>query len=32
MPRVEVKPDTFTVRIDGEVIEPEPTTDLPRRS
>ncbi|MEN3309391.1 MAG: urease subunit alpha, partial [Micromonosporaceae bacterium] len=24
MPQIEVDPDTFTVRIDGEVIEPEP--------
>ncbi|HKT03749.1 MAG TPA: urease subunit alpha [Rugosimonospora sp.] len=29
MPRITVEPDTFTVRIDGEVIEPEPATDLP---
>jgi urease subunit alpha len=28
-PRIEVEPDTFTVRIDGEVIEPEPVTELP---
>ena len=27
MPRIEVDPDTFTVRIDGEVIEPEPAAD-----
>ncbi len=24
LPRIEVDPDTFTVRVDGEVIEPEP--------
>jgi urease subunit alpha len=29
LPRIEVEPDTFTVRIDGEVIEPEPVTELP---
>jgi urease subunit alpha len=29
LPRVEVEPDTFTVRIDGDVIEPEPATELP---
>jgi urease subunit alpha len=29
MPRIEVDPDTFTVRIDGEVIEPEPALELP---
>jgi urease subunit alpha len=29
MPRVEVDPDTFTVRIDGEVIDPAPATELP---
>ncbi|HEY6592502.1 MAG TPA: urease subunit alpha [Asanoa sp.] len=29
MPRIEVEPDTFTVRIDGEVIEPDPVTELP---
>ena len=28
-PRIEVDPDTFTVRIDGEVIEPEPVAELP---
>jgi urease subunit alpha len=28
-PRIEVEPDTFTVRIDGEVVEPEPATELP---
>jgi urease subunit alpha len=28
-PRIEVEPDTFTVRIDGEVVEPEPVTELP---
>jgi urease subunit alpha len=29
LPRIEVEPDTFTVRIDGEVIEPEPVSELP---
>jgi urease subunit alpha len=29
LPRIEVAPDTFTVRIDGTVVEPEPATELP---
>src|SRR5262249_8662953 len=29
LPRIEVHPDTFTVRVDGEVVEPEPVTELP---
>ena len=29
LPRIEVEPDPFTVRIDGEVVEPEPATELP---
>lgn len=29
LPVVEVEPDTFTVRIDGEVIDPAPATELP---
>ncbi|NUT33278.1 MAG: urease subunit alpha [Hamadaea sp.] len=29
MPRIEVDPDTFTVRIDGEVVDPDPVTELP---
>ncbi|OLB64174.1 MAG: urease subunit alpha [Actinobacteria bacterium 13_2_20CM_2_72_6] len=29
MPRIEVDPDTFTVRIDGTVVEPDPVTELP---
>jgi urease subunit alpha len=29
LPRIEVEPDTFTVRIDGEVVAPEPAMDLP---
>ncbi|WP_225850470.1 urease subunit alpha [Streptomyces sp. HPF1205] len=29
MPRVDVDPDTFTVRIDGEVVEPAPAAELP---
>jgi urease subunit alpha len=28
-PRIDVEPDTFTVRIDGEVVEPDPVTELP---
>ncbi|MDX6355283.1 MAG: urease subunit alpha, partial [Streptomyces sp.] len=29
LPVVEVEPDTFTVRIDGEVVEPAPAAELP---
>ena len=29
MPRIEVEPDTFTVRIDGEVVEEAPAVVLP---
>ena len=29
LPRIEVEPDTFTVRIDGDIVEPEPPTELP---
>ncbi|MET9212993.1 MULTISPECIES: urease subunit alpha [unclassified Nocardia] len=29
MPRIEVDPDTFTVRVDGEVWTEEPATELP---
>ena len=29
LPRIEVDPDTFTVRIDGEVVEPVPAQELP---
>jgi urease subunit alpha len=29
LPQVEVEPDTFTVRIDGQVIEPAPAAELP---
>ncbi|GIF13245.1 urease subunit alpha [Actinoplanes teichomyceticus] len=29
MPRIEVRADTFEVRIDGAVVEPEPVTELP---
>jgi urease subunit alpha len=28
-PHIEVEPDTFTVRIDGEVVDPDPATELP---
>jgi urease subunit alpha len=29
LPRIEVSPDTFEVRVDGEVIDPDPVTELP---
>ncbi len=29
MPRIEVDPDTFTVRIDGVVVDPDPVDELP---
>jgi urease subunit alpha len=29
LPRIEVEPDTFTVRVDGVVVEPEPVAELP---
>jgi urease subunit alpha len=29
LPSIEVEPDTFMVRIDGEVVEPAPATSLP---
>jgi urease subunit alpha len=29
LPDITVEPDTFTVRIDGEVVEPQPATELP---
>ncbi|WP_433468281.1 urease subunit alpha [Spirillospora sp. CA-128828] len=29
MPRIEVDPDTFTVSIDGDEVEPAPATELP---
>ncbi|MFI5523613.1 urease subunit alpha [Streptomyces platensis] len=29
LPRVQVDPDTFTVTIDGEVVEPRPAAELP---
>jgi urease subunit alpha len=29
LPRIEVDPETFTVRIDGEVVEPQPAEELP---
>jgi urease subunit alpha len=29
LPRIEVHPDTFTVTIDGETVEPAPATELP---
>ena len=29
LPRIEVEPDTFTVRIDGDTFEPGPVTELP---
>jgi len=29
LPRIEVEPDTFTVRIDGDVVDSPPATELP---
>jgi urease subunit alpha len=29
LPRIEVDPDTYSVRVDGELIEHEPATELP---
>jgi urease subunit alpha len=29
LPRIEVEPDTFTVRVDGEVFEADPPAELP---
>jgi len=29
LPRIEVEPDTFTVRIDGEIVDSPPATELP---
>ncbi|WP_063780911.1 hypothetical protein [Nonomuraea sp. SBT364] len=29
LPRIEVSPDTFEVRIDGELVEPAPARSLP---
>jgi urease subunit alpha len=29
LPAIEVDPDTFTVRVDGEAIEPAPAHELP---
>jgi urease subunit alpha len=29
LPSIEVEPDTFTVRVDGSVVEPEPVDELP---
>jgi urease subunit alpha len=29
LPRIEVAPDTFTVTVDGEVVEPDPVDELP---
>ncbi len=29
LPRIEVDPETFTVRIDGDVVEPQPAEQLP---
>jgi urease subunit alpha len=29
LPRIEVEPDTFTVRIDGDVVEADPARELP---
>jgi urease subunit alpha len=29
LPRIEVDPDTYSVRVDGELIEHEPAVELP---
>jgi urease subunit alpha len=29
LPRIEVEPDTFAVRVDGETVRPEPVAELP---
>lgn len=29
LPRIEIKPDTFEIRIDGDLVEPAPATALP---
>jgi urease subunit alpha len=29
LPRIEIEPDTFAVRIDGELVEESPATELP---
>jgi urease subunit alpha len=29
LPRIEVEPDTFTVRVDGVLVEGEPVAELP---
>ena len=29
LPRIEVDPDTYSVRVDGELIDHEPATELP---
>jgi urease subunit alpha len=29
LPHIEVAPDTFTVTVDGEVVEPAPVDELP---
>jgi urease subunit alpha len=29
LPHIEVEPDSFTVRVDGEVVEPQPVDELP---
>ncbi len=29
LPRIDVAPDTFEVRIDGDLVEPAPATALP---
>jgi urease subunit alpha len=29
MPRVRVDPDSFAVHIDGDLVEPQPVTELP---
>ncbi|NLU85117.1 urease subunit alpha [Rhodococcus sp. HNM0569] len=29
LPRIDIDPETFTIRVDGDVIEPAPATELP---
>jgi urease subunit alpha len=29
LPRIQVDPETFTVRINGEVVEPYPAVEIP---
>ena len=29
LPRIDIRPDTFDIRIDGELVEPAPASRLP---